>query len=271
MASATSADAPTPTEWTRFLNARNGDAAAAKEMWDAHVAWRKANLPLPEKAPTMGRELPQLAVFLKGRCSSGNRCLLVLGAQYDNTVYGATEYALAVASHFWDHLSRDSDEKVTVLIDARGGDGWYNPRPWSILPWVRALVSVLTSNFPERLGRLVVFPVPWVATAAWSAASQLLDERTSAKCQMISGAAGRAEPVPEGISEFCSPELLKEMQAMRDACLGDLATQPQRLAKLLGEAAAPQPSPPPQSSSTAAAASAAVDDLAKSAAALEVS
>lgn len=77
------------------------------------------------------------------------------------------EYTLALASFLDANVSRDSDELINVLIDARGGAGWYNPRPWAVLPWVRSLASTLMANFPERLGQLIFFPVPWVATAAW--------------------------------------------------------------------------------------------------------
>ena len=106
-----------------------------------------------------------------------------------------------------------------VLVDARGGEGWPNPKPWSILPWVRTLVPTLTANFPERLARLVIYPVPWVATAVWSAASSLLDERTSAKCQMISGAADRKAPIPSGISEFVDEAVVLEVTRYRDASI----------------------------------------------------
>ena len=108
------AEAATSAEWLRFLSARSNDPVAAQEMWAAHVAWRKANLPLPKDAPSLGNKLPELVKMLDGRCRAGNRVLVVLGAMYDNTTYGAAEYSLAIAAKFDETLDRESDEKITV-------------------------------------------------------------------------------------------------------------------------------------------------------------
>lgn len=220
MAEAPAAGTMSAGEWQRFLDARNGDPVAAQQMWDAHLVWRQQNLPLPKDAPQIGKNgMPAFCSFMSSRCKAGSQVLVVLGAMYDNSTLGAEAYALAMAAYIDENVPREEPGKFTVLIDARGGDNWPNPRPWSVLPWIRALVSTLTSNFPERLGRLVIYPVPWVATAVWSAASQLLDERTAAKCVMLSGPAARTEPVPEGINEYITDELLQEMHAFRERSL----------------------------------------------------
>ena len=220
MAEAPAAGTMSAGEWQRFLDARNGDPVAAQQMWDAHLVWRQQNLPLPKDAPQIGTNgMPAFCSFMNSRCKAGSQVLVVLGAMYDNSTLGAEAYALAMAAYIDENVPREEPGKFTVLIDARGGDNWPNPRPWSVLPWIRALVSTLTSNFPERLGRLVIYPVPWVATAVWSAASQLLDERTAAKCVMLSGPAARTEPVPEGINEYITDELLQEMHAFRERSL----------------------------------------------------
>ena len=100
-----------------------------------------------------------------------------------------------------------------------GGDGWPNPRPWAVVPWMRALAAILAPNFPERLHRFVIYPVPWIASSIWSAASAFLDERTAAKVCMLSGPAGRTEPVPEGINEFISDECLAACLSFRNASI----------------------------------------------------
>lgn len=250
--------ADSAAEWERFLTARNGDAIAAKEMLAAHVKWRKESLPLPPAAPQIGcNGMPAFCSFLDCKCKAGSKVLLVLGAMYDNSTITAAEYALAVAAYIDKNIARDQPGKFTVLVDARGGDNWPNPRPWSVLPWIKALVSLLTANFPERLGRLVIYPVPWVATAVWSAASQLLDERTAAKCVMLSGPAARTEPIPSEISQYVSDELLQEMHAFRD--------------RALHPETAPQPAAEAAAAPAVTGKSAEDDGLAKQAAALELS
>jgi len=106
---------------------------------------------------------------------------------------------------------------VTVLLDVRGGEGWPNPRPWAVLPWMRELARVLGPNFPERLKRMVVYPVPWVATAVWSAASAFLDERTVEKVSLLSGSASRTDPTPDGLLDFVDAETVAACEAIRQA------------------------------------------------------
>ena len=92
-------------------------------------------------AKTLGWGLPNMASVLADshRCRAGCRILLVHGAMYDSEAGSHDDYALGFAALFDQYLARDSDEKVTVLVDVRGGDGWPNPRPWSALPWLRVL------------------------------------------------------------------------------------------------------------------------------------
>lgn len=212
----------TPAEQSRFLRARQHDPAAAALMWKAHATWREQNLPLPPSAKALGRGLPMMARFLPStiRCKDGNRVLVLMGAMYDDAVGGPDDYTRAFAALIDEHVDRDSDEKFTVCVDARGGDGWRNPGAWSVLPWVRSLASVLSSNFPERLHRLILFPVPWIATAAWGAATALLDEVTSSKMVMVAGNASRDQPIPEAISEHLDAPAVDAIGAFRKACYG---------------------------------------------------
>jgi len=211
--------AATAAERARFLAARGGDEALAEEMLTAHLEWRARTLPLPAGSKTIGGGLPVFCKGLASKCKEGNRVLLVLGAMYDANAGTNEEYALALAALFDTQLDRNSDEKVTVLVDCRGGDGWPNPRPWAVVPWMRALAAILAPNFPERLHRFVIYPVPWIASSIWSAASAFLDERTAAKVCMLSGPAGRTEPVPEGINEFISEECLAACLSFRNASI----------------------------------------------------
>lgn len=189
---------PTAEERARFLDARKGDEGAAREMMDAHLAWRAANLPLAADAKTIGSGLPRFAVFLPDAvCKDGCRVLYIMGAMYDANAGDSAEYAMALCSLFDTSIPRDSKEKVTVLVDVRGGNGWPNPRPWTVIPWVRALANTLAPNYPERLNKMVLGPVPFMARAVWSAVSSFLDETTAAKISVLSGAASvraRARP-----------------------------------------------------------------------------
>jgi len=208
--------AATAAEHARFLVARKGDATAAAEMLEGYLQWRTEELP---KAELLGKRMPKLCSFLDCRCQQGRRVLLVVAAMFDNNIASGEQYALAMARTMDEGVDRDSDEKLTVVVDTRGGAGFANPRPWSVLPWIKALVRTLQPNFPERLGQVYIVPVPWVAKTLWATVSVLLDEVTSAKVVLLSGPAGRADPMPEELSAHLDASALLELEGFRQACV----------------------------------------------------
>jgi hypothetical protein len=159
-------DVPTAAEWDRFVAARHGDSDAALEMWKAHVAWRRRTLPLGAGAPAIGNGLPDYVMWLDGglRCHGGGLILLTLAAMYESRLGSPEQYATALAALLDSRLPREGHERVTMLIDVRGGHGWPNPRPSMAV--VRALQGVLRAHFPERLHLLVVYPMPWCDPSA---------------------------------------------------------------------------------------------------------
>lgn len=212
----------TEAEWARFRAARPGDEDAAREMLSAHLAWRRKHLPLPAGAKQIGAGLPKLITMLGDdrRCRDGTRALLMLGAMYDPDAGTLEEYALAFAHLCEAEVSHDSTERFTVLIDGRGGDGWHNPRPWSLMPFIRTMASMFLANYPERLQCLVLYPMPWVATAVWTAASAFVDKRTAAKVRLLSGPAGRCDPIPGKLDEFVDAGGVAACEAVRAGLLG---------------------------------------------------
>jgi hypothetical protein len=173
------ADVP-EAEWKRFLDARDGDEEAASEMLRAHLAWREATLPLASGAPSLGSGLPPLLVC-DGHARSGHRVMVMIAAMYDPELGDIDTYVKAIAAKFDETLDRHGSEKLMILADVRGGDGWANPPASSTVPFLRALATLMSANFPERLHQLVVFPVPWVASSLWFIVKQFLDDRVARK------------------------------------------------------------------------------------------
>lgn len=207
---------PTPAEWTRFMRARHGDEKAAIEMWRAHAAWRAQHLP---PAKQLGRELPKHCYILERRCRLGGLVVFSNAAMHDPKLGSYEEYNLAVAQLFDEHLSRDSPERVTIIADCRGGVGWPNP-PASI-SHALSLAKMLRDNFPERLNRLVVYPVPWLAMALFGALRSGLGTRTAAKARLLAGRAGNHCPTPGGLLEFIDEEAVEECERLRSLALED--------------------------------------------------
>jgi hypothetical protein len=119
------------------------------------------------------------------RCKDGSRIFHLVPARFDLSIATAQVYALAAALYLDRLLSRCTTEKVSLICDVRGGRGWANPTPWSLLPFVQATSSLLGRHFPERLKRMVLYPMPSSAVWVWAAAQKFLDADTASKVVVV--------------------------------------------------------------------------------------
>ncbi len=119
------------------------------------------------------------------RCKDGSRIFHLVPARFDLSIATAQVYALAAALYLDRLLSRSTTEKVSLICDVRGGRGWANPTPWSLLPFVQATSSLLGRHFPERLKRMVLYPMPSSAVWVWAAAQKFLDADTASKVVVV--------------------------------------------------------------------------------------
>lgn len=147
------------------------------------------------------------------RCKVGTRILHILPARIDLTTATAQTYSLAVALYLDRRLSRVTTERITVFCDVRGGRGWANPTAWSTLPFIRSTALLLGSNYPERLEKLVLFPMPSSASWVWSAAQKCLDPNTASKVVVIVSGAGGS--VQEKLLEFIDEGSLNVLEKRR--------------------------------------------------------
>lgn len=215
--------APTAAEWARFLAARRGDVASASAMWAAHARWRQATLPLLADAPAIGtgQRLPDYFAFLSERCRLGGRVLVCHAAMSDPSLASDAEYTRAIAAYLDAALPRDSAEQITIVVDCRGGAHWPNPPP--SLARSLDVARVLRAHFPERMRRLVVFPVPWLLSAVWLGACRALGSRAAAKARLLTGPAHRSAPLPDGLAEHLGPAARAECEQVRALKLREAA------------------------------------------------
>ena len=197
---ATSDNGVPPAEWTRFLAANNGDVAAATRQHRAHLRWRAENLPWP---PSSTR--PAWMHF-HGRARDGTLVMHCIGAMCDLSLGTREEYVMDLAAAIDAALDRAGDEQVTVLLDTRGGQGWKNPPAPKMVGLGRLAGSTLSANFPERLSRVIVYPVPWPLGGLWTLIKPFLHARTAAKVVLLQGA-GRATKETPDQSLRCPPTL----------------------------------------------------------------
>ena len=152
------------------------------------------------------------------QCKDGSRIFHLVPARLDLTLASAQVYALAAALYLDRRLSRHTTEKISLICDVRGGDGWANPTPWSLLPFIRATSSLLGHHFPERLKRFVLFPMPSSAVWIWSAAKKFVDVDTASKVVVVGlvGASGNANDcINDELDEFITKKDLGILEERR--------------------------------------------------------
>ena len=187
---------------------------------------QKSNGKRTAKSPT-SHTLPQLARILPPasrsgssipRDQSGNRILQFLPAMMDLSRASDKAFALSIALYLERKLDRDSQEKILVAIDVRGGSGWANPRPQKLLPFIKQVAGVLEQNFPERLARCLVFPVPAAATFLYRVVKVFLDPSTVQKVALVKGDSRNEAPPPYSLMEgHIRQSVLKHMEDFRVA------------------------------------------------------
>ena len=153
------------------------------------------------------------------RCKDGTSIFHILPARLDLSLATAPTYALACALYLDRRLSRSTTERLTLFCDVRGGRGWANPTPWSTLPFIQSTSSLLGQHYPERLERLVLFPMPKAAMWIWSAAQKCLDPNTASKVVVV-GAAGEGG-LSERLEEYIDEDDLKVLEGRRRSFFDD--------------------------------------------------
>jgi len=126
----------------------------------------------------------------------GNRILQLLPAQMDCTATSYETYATCISLYLDQKLDRDSVEKIVVIIDVRGGEGWPNPPASTLVPFIKFITKILERNFPERMCRAIVYPLPWAATSLWNIVKVFIDRDTASKVKLVSGPAYTESPPP---------------------------------------------------------------------------
>ena len=188
-----------------FVAACGGNEAAGEAMLQEHLRWRASTLPLPASHP----ELPEWA-FFHGTATDGTRIFFVQGARIDPDKGNPTHYALSAAAAIDAEAQQVSaTEHFTVVVDTRANDGWANPKIWGIVPVVRECIRVLGANYPERVRRIVIYPLPSAATMVWQAFKVVLGSYGS-KVVLLGGPASRGSPAPDDLIKYVSYEQLRE-------------------------------------------------------------
>mmetsp|Transcript_23650 Transcript_23650/g.50477 ORF Transcript_23650/g.50477 Transcript_23650/m.50477 type:complete len:324 (+) Transcript_23650:185-1156(+) len=191
--------APT-NELLRFTRARKLVLEDAVAMYENHLAWR-AGAGSPAVLDEAFKALPPKYARLIGVARDGSPLIFLEGGRYTDEIDPQT-YVAGLAAFVDLHFPRDSLTKATVLVDVRPGQGWPNIPAAKMLPYFKLASSCLADNFPERVNRIVVYPMPWIVQALWAMIRGFLDPVTRDKFMVLSGDASLDAPCPKELGDY---------------------------------------------------------------------
>ena len=152
---------------------------------------------------------------------AGKRILPLLPGLIDTkAVISASFYANCISYYLDSNLDRNSMETITIMIDVREGtDGCPNVPAYKMIGFLRTIVKVFESNFPERLHKVidVAFPVPLILKGLVNTIKMLFDPTTAKKLTLATGSAPLADsPLPKKeLLEHIDEEILDQTEKVR--------------------------------------------------------
>lgn len=146
----------------------------------------------------------------------GIKILCVLPAMIDKKLVPAETYGIALSFYFEQMFDRNSEEKVTVLLDVRSGTGWPNTLAFYMINYVRQLAKILQSHLPERLERMIIYPVPRAALGVWAAMKWAFHTSVMDKIVLCPGPAETGSPLPkEYLKDYVDDAILDFTEEQR--------------------------------------------------------
>ena len=210
--------APAP-ELVRFAAARE-DPAEALALYENYRAWRagagSADELAAAAAPVDSDGRDRFVQF--GGTQGVDRVVLVEGARYDVDV-DVDAYVAFVCRKLDGVVSSDDARRLLVLVDCRPQEGWRNPAVYGHVPLIRALSNVVPDMYPERLARVVVYPLPSWATFVLGSITALLSEATAQKIVFLAGDDALGAPCPAELRDYVDAAALPADARARHAAL----------------------------------------------------
>ncbi len=228
----------TQAERQRFSVGCNGNRTAAVEKLRKYINWRSEHCDdalreeldswtyatqmfqkcsAKNSSPTNLSSLPCI-VYMHEETQSMKRYVQHLPGRIDTTLAKPSTYALALAIYLEHIFDRASDERITLVIDVRAGQGWANISAIHLIPFMQMSCKLLSDLHPERLETCILFPMPIVANVIWKAVKPFLRKDTKKKVVLVNGSAGVDDPVPEKISQLLDGDMITQLEAKRRSC-----------------------------------------------------
>lgn len=189
-----------PAECARYLarGSACGLAKKASPLLRTYLNWRQKDLANFEAPPA---NLP-LHLRCHGLAKDGSRILHFLATTIDPK-FTPEQHAQAALMYIDGQLSRGSTERLTVLFDCRGYEGLTrNRNVFDIWRHAMALPKVFSTYFPERISRVIIYPVDDIAKNAWYFVKHVVPPATAKRVVFLSGSSKMGSVSPPDLIEY---------------------------------------------------------------------
>jgi hypothetical protein len=229
----------TKEERLRFLTARKGNLERTAKSLTSYIDWRSQyetppgyslesnpddidewNFAAARALHANGQPVTTLPRVVRipsnAVCRRGHRIMQFLPGLIDDQIANTKIYSLAIALYCDQKLKRDSMERLCIIVDVRSGFGWPNMPLTGFLSFAKHTISLLLSNFPERLGSALVYPVPSAFAWVWTTIRYFIDSETRKKFALLPGNNTKQSPPPyKLLAEFLDPEVVELIEKER--------------------------------------------------------
>mmetsp|Transcript_83942 Transcript_83942/g.166621 ORF Transcript_83942/g.166621 Transcript_83942/m.166621 type:complete len:278 (-) Transcript_83942:94-927(-) len=212
-------------ELLRFVRARPKSHMEAMKMYQEHLQWR-AGPGLPANLASAIAGVSPKWVQRSGVARDGTTAIYVCGGAYSSDI-GPELHVLALCHAIDEAFAPSDGNKCSAFIDTRPKKGLDNVPAQKMLPLFQMCSSVLQANYPERLERLLVYPMPKVVNVLWNnVIKPFMDSKTADKVKLFSGNSGHGTPAPEKLNDFVDVRNLPQEQWYDHKELWPLADEP---------------------------------------------
>jgi hypothetical protein len=189
-----------PAEIARYLAraSTNSCPIKAAPSISAYLEWRRTELANWPAAPQI---LP-LHMQLHGKARDGTRLLHFLSCTVDPALSPQVTGQLMLK---WldTALPRHSMDRLTVLFDVREHHGLgKNRNVFDVWRHAFALPKLFQRYFPERVSRVIIYPVDEKARTAWRFLRHIVSPATSKRIVLIGGCSKLGSPCPREVLEY---------------------------------------------------------------------
>ena len=177
----------------RFLIARKLQIPATVAMLEAHAKWAEQTYPI--ELPEVLGEIRKGKAYSHGVDAQGNPLVFVCSRNFDPrtrdlaTAVRATVYMVDEAVR----LSSKTGGQISIFYDRSDFSASKNLD----LALIKAVVTTLSENYPERLAALYLYPAGSMASMVFRLVSPLLDPRQRSKVHLLTSEALLRQSVPD--------------------------------------------------------------------------